>query len=413
MNEMTITYNGQTYIVTYNPQSGYYEIELQAPSTGGIYYADIDFTDLFEEEYTDRAVIQILAREQVKIETNKVFMWIFDYNTFDVKDIVELSNYEINIDEETNATTIISVLKKTTAKSRDIIAVKKNNEVVYWGKIDEIQNEAGKQRYDYITKYITNLFDRNIKLENENTIRTTGVEDFIGQAITNNYISNTDTFINLSWLELNIATHTPKQTSVTNVENNIYNLHTWITNCTQNYDIVYSFSIVNKKLVMTIENKTYSKELIDTKAQAISNYTEVFETDVTSKVTVLYDKVSGTENPGEYTLYLLNDRTTTTDGTNVNRADGKVETIYTENYEDAEQKALDVMKANSYNHNITFNFYNKYIKVGTPVAIKTKESIIYDSYISAVKITQKKFYEYICGNIRIKFIDKLLKERSK
>lgn len=162
---------------------------------------------------------------------------------------------------------------------------------------------------------------------------------------------------------------------------------------------------------MTIENKTFAKELIDTKAQAISQYTEVFETDVVSKVIVLYNKVNGIENPGAYTLYLLNNRTTTTDMTNPNRAAGKVETVYTENYEDANQLALDTMKSNSYNHNITFNMYKKLIKVGTPIAIKTKESIIYDSYISSIKITPKDFIEYICGNIRINFIDKLLKER--
>ena len=224
--------------------------------------------------------------------------------------------------------------------------------------------------------------------------------------ITDNFISNEDTFINKTYLQINVLTHTPKQTSVSNVQDGIYNLHTWITNCTQNYDIVYNFSIENKKLVITIENKTYTKELIDTQAQAILNYTEVFETDIVSKVIVL-------TATNTYILYLLNDRTTTTDKTNVNRAEGKIETVYTENYEDAPQKALDVMKANSYNHNITFNLYDKYIKVGTPIAIKTKESIILDTYISAVKITQNKFYEYTCGNIRIKFIDKLLKERKK
>ena len=52
-------------------------------------------------------------------------------------------------------------------------------------------------------------------------------------------------------------------------------------------------------------------------------------------------------------------------------------------------------------------------KYGTPIAIKTKESLIFNTYISAIKITQKKFYEYTCGNIRINFIDKLLKERRK
>lgn len=405
-NQLILTFNGQDYIAKYNSQSGYYEIDLTAPEIGGVYETDITFTDLFGEQYTDTEIIQIFTKEKIKIDTNKVFMWIFDYQTFSVKDIVEIANYEINIDEETNANSLIKVLKKTTAKARDIIAVKKNNDVIYWGVVEEIQNEDGKQLYEYTTKYITNLFDRKIKLENEDLIKTTGVEDFIAKAITDNFIANADTFINKTYLELNVLTHTPKQTSVSNVQDGIYNLHTWITNCTQNYDIVYSFSIVNKKLVITIENKTYTKELIDTQAQSISNYTEVFETDVVAKVVVL-------TTTNTYTLYLLSDRTTTTDMTNPNRADGKIETVYTENYEDAEQKALDVMKANAYNHNITFNLYDRYIKVGTPIAIKTKESIILDTYISAVKITQNKFYEYTCGNIRIKFIDKLLKERKK
>lgn len=410
-NQLLVTFNNENYVANYNEQSGYYELELQAPETGGIYNAEIEFTDLYEQTYEATIPVQVWAKEPIVIETNKVFMWIFDFFTFAVKDIVEIANYEINIDEETNANTIIQVLKKTTAKARDIVAIKKNNEVIYWGTIDNIQNEDGQVLYEYTIKYITNLFDQDIILENENLIKTTGVEDFIADAITNNFISNEDIFVNISYLQLNVKTHTKKQTSVTNVENGIYNLHTWITNCTQAYDIVYSFNIVDKKLVMTIESKEIKKELIDTQAQAISNYTEVFETDVVSKVTVLYDKTNNEDKKGQYTLYLLNDRTTTTDMSNENRADGKVETVYTTNYEDAKQTALDKMKANSYNHNITFVYYDRLIQIGTPISIKTKESLIFDTYISAVKITQNKFYEYTCGNIRINFIDKLLKER--
>jgi len=93
-----------------------------------------------------------------------------------------------------------------------------------------------------------------------------------------------------------------------------------------------------------------------------------------------------------------------------NRAEGKSTTVFTENYEDANQTALNVMKANNYNHNITFNL-DRLIKVGTPIAIKTQKSIQYDTYISAVKMTHKNFYEYTCGNIRISFIKKLLKEK--
>ena len=412
-NQLTITFNNQQYILNYNAQSGYYEIDLQAPSSGGIYEVDISFTDLFEDEYIAEAIVQVFAKEKVKIDTNKVFMWIFDGQDFKVKDIVELSSYNINIDEETNANTIIDVLKKTTTKADDIVLIKKNNEFIFWGKIQNISNTDGQKLYEYTMKYITNIFDQDIVLEDENLISSTGIEDFIANAINKNFIQNTDTFVNKTFIQIVIKTHTKKQTSVTNVENNIYNLHTWMTNCTQNYDIVYNFSIVNKKLQMTIECKSMHKELIDVNAQPISNYQEVFETDVVSKVVVLYDKVNDVEKKGQYTLYLLNDRTTTTDKNNVNRAKGKTVTVYTDNYEDAQETALNQIKQNSYNHNITFDYYDRYLPIGTPITIKTKESLIYDTYISAVVITESKFIQYTCGNIRVNFIDKLLKERKK
>ena len=412
-NQLLLTFNNKNYVATYNEQTGYYELELTAPDIGGIYTAEIEFTDLYLQTYEESIDVQVWAKQPVVIETNKVFMWIFDYKDFSVKDIVEISDYEISIDEETNSNSLISVLKKTTAKAEDIVAIKKNNEVIYWGIIDNIQNNDGEALYQYTLKYITNLFNQSVILEDENLIKTAGIEDFIESTIKDNFINNIDTFVNLNYLEINVKTHTKKQTSVSNVQNNIYNLHTWITNCTQLYNIVYSFEIVNRKLVMTIEEKELETELIDINAQPISNYTEIFETDVVSKVTVLYDRVNEAENPGQYVLYLLNDRTTTTNMNDINRAEGKSATVYTANYEDAQQMALDQMKANAYNHNITFAYYNRFIQIGTPIAIKTKESLIYDTYISAIKITQNKFIEYTCGNIRINFIDKLLKERSK
>ena len=405
MNETIITFDGKDYEAKYNEKTKCYEIDLQAHGKGGLYEAKIAFKDIFGVLWKDTQTVQVFGKEKIKIETNKVFMWIFDYKDFSVKDIVEIANYEINIDEETNANTLVDVIKKTTAKAKDIVAIKKNNEIIYWGTVKEVQNDNGKLLYEFIIKYITNIFDQKVKLENQDMIKTVGIEDFIAKTITDNFISNVDKYMNKDYLEVNVKTHTKKQTSVSNVEDGIYNLHTWMTNCTQNYDIVYSFNIRDKKLVIDIENKSYDKELIDVQAHAISNYTEVFETDVVSKVEVL----TSTET---YTLYLLNTRTTTTDMTNIDRADGRSEMVYTENYEDAPQKALDVIKENSYNHNITFNMYNRNIKVGTPVAIKTKESVVHDTYISAIKITPKKFIEYTCGNIRINFIDKLLKERK-
>lgn len=551
--DLSIEYKGTTYPVSYNAQSGYYEIELQADSTGGIYPIDITYEDIFDDEYTLTYDLQVFAKKPIVLDIPKVFMWIFDYrssNSLDVKDIVEISDYEIVIDEETNAKSKISCLKNTGAKANDIIAVKKNNEVVYWGIVDEIQNEDGEIKYTFITRNLTNLFDRKIQLTNTKrnfsqysksglfTIRVSysgtnyyfelisslgmktaindycyfyfekygnyfilrsaktgqylksallngryiivgtntftgadeelwtltdvgittkalplystyyyenqelvilsseesnlsnysyttyvqytimqkmGLEDYIKETILKNFTKTNDTLINLDWLDINTLTHTPKSIQVTNVTDGIYNLHTWITNCNQMYNVTYDFDIVqrngNWNLQMKIETYVNPKELIDTNAQNISNYTEVFETNVLAKVIVVYSKVNGQANAGTYTLYLKTDRTTTTNISDPNRAEGDITTIYTENYEEANQKALDSMKANEYNHNITFN-YDKYVKIGTPIAIKTKKSLIYNTYISQVKITPKGFYEYICGNIRINFIDKLKKEKT-
>jgi hypothetical protein len=415
MQELFITINGTEYQATYNPQTGFYELELSAPSTGGIYNADILYTDLFGNEYTDDIDVQVFEKKPLKLNMKKEFLWIFDYksnSTLDVKDIVEISDFEINIDEETNAKTIVNVLKKTTAKARDIVAIKKNNEVVYWGTIEEIQNESGKNMYQYVLKYITNIFDRKIRLTGDNVIRSTGVEDFLKNTIELFFTQNPDTLTNMKWLDVVVQSHNRKETSVTNVENGIYNFHTWLTNCSQNYDLTYTFGIVNNRLQMIIKCESADKQLIDTKAQSISNYQEVFETDVTAKVIVLYNKKNEVENPGQFVLYLKTDRTTTTSMNDPDRAEGKITTVYTENYEDAMQTALDEMKANEYNHNISFCF-NEYIKIGTPIAIKTKDSLIFNSYISAVKITQSNIYEYQCGNIRINFLEKLMKERKK
>ena len=167
-------------------------------------------------------------------------------------------------------------------------------------------------------------------------------------------------------MEVRVLTHTKLETSITNIENGIYNLHTWMTNCTQNYDIVYNFFIENKKLIITITKENREKELIDVKAQAISNYSEVFETKVIAKVIVK------TATEGRYILYLLNNRTTTENRDDINRALGSTERVYTEKMENARQMALDTFKQNSYNHMIKFNLLDKYIKIGKPIAIKTK-----------------------------------------
>ncbi len=558
MGKLTVNFNKQNYIASYNKQTGYYEIDLMAPKKGGIYEANIIFTDLYGKNYENTKAIQILAKEKLKVETDRVFIWIFDGQDFKIKDIVEIGDYKINIDEETNAKSAVKVLKKTEAIAGDIVAIKKDNIIVYWGIIDEIQNEDGKIVYEYILKYITNLFSEkvalsknqevekieegyykiraikdtdkvldvengskesgaNVQLYKDNNsnaqkwkvtkdesghysfmalcsnktldlaggivqneqniwqatnngtdaqkwriehienskyrigikghnfyidiksgktengtniqlysgennsvnqqfifeklediaIKEEGIEDFIANTIKNNFVNSEDIYANKKYIEVRVKTHTKLNVSVSNVEDNLFNLHTYMTNCTQLYNVNYNIYTENGKLIIEIENKNKEKKLVDVNAQTITEYTEVFETNIVSKVEVLTDTDT-------YFLYLLSDRTTTTDMNNENRAKGRTERIYVSKIEEARQKALDTIRANRYNHNITFKMLENTIAVGTPIAIKTKNSVILDTYISAAEISSdSKFVKYTCGNVRTGFVDKILKGREK
>ena len=124
--------------------------------------------------------------------------------------------------------------------------------------------------------------------------------------------------------------------------------HTFITNCSQNYNIILDFSYVNKRIKLTIYKQESEIQLIDTTIPDISNYVEKYETKVIAKVIVKTDT-------DVQKWYLLSDRTTTQNKDDTNRASGEIETVYTSKSEDAEQTALDKFKSNSYNHYISFD----------------------------------------------------------
>lgn len=501
---------------------------------------------------------------------DKNFMWVFDHKDFSVIDILEIAEYDITMDEETNATSRIIVNKETRATANDIVVFKKNNTIIFWGVIQQINNSSGEKVYEYICRYFTNLFDQSVVLEQNITesvvpegfyrfvsvantngniaikesstddnalaqiwsinglkngiwevipyytngnrhykiknvnsgkyldvlngayttmgkefcqtansaaifdfiydseaccygiaiagqtyqnkrilasiddsyslgegtklqtwyqddennpgarqfylqkttepiIWNTGIEDFLKLQIDTNFINNEDTFVNRDYLQIVAETHTPKEASVQNVENGIYNLHTFMANCTQNYNVIYEFKMDTTqntpKIIITIKTKTMDTELIDVKGMAITDYDEVFDTDIVSKVIVI-------TSTKVYKLFLKTNRETTEDQTDQDRADGRTEIIYVENYDEANQSALDIINSNQYNHNISFSLKDKYYPIGTPIKIKTKTGTVYDTYISSVAITDSSFYSYQCGNIRITLIEKLLKERK-
>lgn len=341
--------------------------------------------------------------------------YFLDKNSFEIKDVVEVQDYEINIDEETNSKTTISIVQVTSISDKDFIFLQENGERKFIGVIDAPSNEGGGIRYEITAKYITNLFDRDLILKNEGLIASDGIEDFIEYTIRHEFTESADTLLNKTFLDIEVLTHTPKKFSVSN-ENGIYNFHTFINNMTQKYSIVYDFAIENGRLKMTIKNiENDAVDLIDCNVSDILNYLEKFSTNIVAKVTVL------SKDDSEYNLYLLNDRTTTEDATNENRAVGDIAVLYEEETENARQAALQKIRSNSYEHLIEFTVPNdstlydvKNWRIGKLIKIKTKQGEILDSYISALSIKKdSKFVDIKTGKIRVNFIDKLKQEKNR
>lgn len=405
------TFNNKEYNLIYNKQSGFYEIELQAPKIGGIYEAQITATDIIGDTIEDNKKIQIWAKEERVNIIETTLVYFLDKQDLEIKEVIEFENYEYVIDEETNKQTIFEVMKNINAENGDIVVLKRRNNIDYIGKIDNIENENGELKRKIYIKYISNIFDRKIILENEELIKSVGIEDFIAKEIERNFTKSDDDLLNIEWLDVEVKTHTKIQKSVEN-ENKIYNFHTFITNCTQNYNIILNFVYLNGKIKLTIYKQEQETQLIDTTIEDISNYIEKFETSITAKVVIRTDT-------DIQTWYLLNNRTTTQNKDDVNRAIGEIETIYTSKSEDAKQTAMDKFKSNTYNHYISFNiirnsrlFDVSKFKIGTPLSVRTNNNIILNTYISAITDNGSDFLNIVCGNMRIDFIDKLLKERK-
>ena len=174
----------------------------------------------------------------------------------------------------------------------------------------------------------------------------------------------------------------------------------------------YPLEAVGLKFVLRIdiENKQETTKLIDTTLPEVTDYNKIYEEDVTAKVTAYIR-----ENNTEYNLYLKTDRTTTTNKNDPDRASGKIEVISVDTVENAPEEALNVMKGNNYKHLVEFKIAKTSklmditeLHIGRPIRIKTDDDI-YDSYISAITLSDENFVYFKSGSLRITLLDKLKK----
>ena len=338
---------------------------------------------------------------------NDLELYIFSNDNLEIVYVTKFNDYKIELDEETNAKSefIISCNRNIEIKKGYFLVInglyKQFNFV-----IDDVIKNKKSNKIKLIALDISNIFNRKVIEKKTEIMENKSLEEFIKETILDNFV-NGDILDNIKYLEINCKTKTMKSQD-TSADKGIYNLHTFIINCRQAKNIDIKYTITKNKLILDIEKINSNKILIDCTTSEVIDYKKTYDSDPVSKVTVYCPT-----DKSEYNLYLLNDRTTTTDENNLNRAKGKTEVIAEENKEKVEEKALEIIMKNRYKHLVEFKIKKNSklidtteLEIGTKIKIKTDESI-YDSYISAIILTDNNFITYKSGNIRINLLEKL------
>ena len=316
-------------------------------------------------------------------------IYILDYFTLQIKSINKPivndqgeERYEINVDEETNATSEIYLEYKE--------GIKKGNYLLINGLykqflfiISGVDGEDKSQIVKVSLKHISNIFDKKII---EEPIGNLSIEEYIKRNIEKNYTNTDDRLNNLSYINIIVKTNTQALVK-TNSEDGLFNLHTYMTNCRQYKNIRTSFIFKDEKLNIYIERKENKQIKIDT------NVAEILEV-VTTEEEELITKVEAyvRNNKSKYYLYLKSDRTTTENPNDTLRIRGKTEVITADTLENAKEEALNTIRKNRYKHLIEFKIPKRSnlidvetLEIGDEIQIRVKD-VNYFSYISGISI---------------------------
>ena len=239
-------------------------------------------------------------------------LYILSKQDLSILSICKLADYQINLDEETNAKSTFTLMKTN--------GLKKENYMVLNGLyrqfifvIDDVQTEKGSNVVTVTALDISNVFNRKVIEKNIDTMKSKSIEEFLANTISENFVNSDDTALNVNYIE--IYWHTNTQGSVaTNAENGLYNFHTFLTNCRQYKNIYTDFKLENLGNPQTVEGKRISVEAKNRKIVDISLHGE--STQKTRSGKNLLDNTATTKISNGITFTVNSDGTVLADGTN-------------------------------------------------------------------------------------------------
>lgn len=239
-------------------------------------------------------------------------LYILSKQDLSILSICKLADYQINLDEETNAKSTFTLMKTN--------GLKKENYMVLNGLyrqfifvIDDVQTEKGSNVVTVTALDISNVFNRKVIEKNIDTMKNKSIEEFLANTISENFVNSDDTALNVNYIEIYWHTNT-KGNVATNAENGLYNFHTFLTNCRQYKNIYTDFKLENLGNPQTVEGKRISVEAKNRKIVDISLHGESQQATRSGKNFLENTGVSNTSNGVTFTIN--DDKTILVDGNN-------------------------------------------------------------------------------------------------
>lgn len=331
---------------------------------------------------------------------------------FSIVNTVQVNSYSVEHNIDCGGKTKIIIANPPKASNEDFVILKEGKETKFKGIIENIDNVQGENKHTIYGLEIERIFDRKIFLADTDIIKETGLEDFIAHTIETNFSKSGDSFVDMSYINCIVATHT-KVNSKPTAEDGVYNFKTYIGNIKEQYGIFLDFEFTKEKLNITIYKKEQTPMQIDTTLTDVDSCKETYEVKALSKLNVKWLNTITQEETMRY-FYLHTNRTVSEE--NKDRVDGTISSLYLamETEEEMLEAVTDEFRSNSYSHLIeadVFAYSKIYpiedLYVGHQVTIKTAAGVK-DSIISKVGFSNDSDVVSIkFGNLKVTLTDKL------
>lgn len=332
---------------------------------------------------------------------------------FTILKCVEINSYSAAHNLDLGGKTKITIAENPNAADEDFVIIKEGKKIKFKGIVDNIDNADGEKKYTISCLEIEQIFSREILLTDTSIIKATGIEDFVAKTIQTYFSKSGDDFIDMSYIECKVLTHTKINTKPSS-DNGIYNFKTYLGNIKQQYGIFLDFAFTKEKLIISIYKKEQSAMQIDTTITDITKCEEIYKVNVLSKLSVLWRNTLTQAESMRY-FYLHSDRSVSE--VNQDRIKGTISTILieAETEEEMIQEAKNEFKSNSYSHSIETEiaansklYPKEELYVGHEVTIKTAAAGIQKSIISEVSTTDNaNTISVKFGILKVSLTDKL------